>query len=252
VCPAVPLDQVSGTITGMQGSLWAIVLAGGVSRRFGERAKQFEHVGGVPMVARTVAAARRACDGVVLVLPSGRAWTGAPVDAVTEGGDHQSESLRAGLAAVPADAAIVVVADPAHPLATDALFEAVIEAVRGGADGAVPVIPVLEVVQRVRDGEVVETLPKDDLVLTQTPQAFRADVLRAVHADRPRPVENSGLLVEHGHRVVTVSGDMGNVHVTTQEERAIAESLALRGICGAGPSCTTTSGGTTGLPDYTE
>jgi 2-C-methyl-D-erythritol 4-phosphate cytidylyltransferase len=215
----------------MHEPVWAIVLAGGVSRRFGERSKQFEHVGGVPMVARTVAAARRTCDGVVLVLPPGQAWTGDPVDAVTAGGDHQSESLRAGLAAVPADAAIVTVADPAHPLAADALFGAVVEAVRGGADGAVPVIPILEVVQRVRDGQVVETLPKDDLVLTQTPQAFRADVLRAVHADHPRPVENSGLLVERGYRVVTVSGDVGNVHVTTPQELAIAESLAFREIC---------------------
>lgn len=236
----------------MQGSLWAIVLAGGASRRFGERSKQFEHVGGVPMVARTVAAARRTCDGVVLVLPPGRTWEGEPVDAVAEGGDHQSESLRAGLALVPADAAIVAVADPAHPLASDALFEAVVEAVRGGADGAVPVIPVLEVVQRVRDGEVVETLPKDDLVLTQTPQAFRADVLRAVHADRPRPVENSGLLVERGHRVVTVSGDVGNVHVTTQQELAIAERLVFREICSPSPGCTTTGDRVTSLPDYTE
>jgi 2-C-methyl-D-erythritol 4-phosphate cytidylyltransferase len=236
----------------MHGSIWAIVLAGGLSRRFGERSKQFEDVGGVPMVARTVAAARRACDGVVLVLPPGRSWTGEPVDAVAEGGDHQSESLRAGLAAVPADAAIVAVADPAHPLASDALFAAVVAAVREGADGAVPVVPILEVVQRVRNGEVVETLPKDDLVLTQTPQAFRADVLRAVHADRPRPVENSGLLVERGHRVITVSGDVANVHVTTPEELAIAECLAHRGICGADPSCTTTSGGTTTRLDYTE
>jgi 2-C-methyl-D-erythritol 4-phosphate cytidylyltransferase len=233
-------------------TVWSVVLAGGASRRFGERAKQFEHVGGVPMVARTVAAARRTCDGVVLVLPPGRAWTGEPVDAVAEGGDHQSESLRAGLAAVPADAAIVVVADPAHPLASDALFEAVIGAVRGGADGAVPVIPILEVVQRVEGGHVVETLPKDDLVLTQTPQAFRAEVLRAVHADRPRPVENSGLLVERGHRVVTVSGDVGNVHVTTPAELAIAESLVLREICSAGPACSTTSSGATGLPDHNE
>jgi 2-C-methyl-D-erythritol 4-phosphate cytidylyltransferase len=234
------------------GTVWAIVLAGGAARRFGGRAKQFEHVGGVPMVARTVAAARRTCDGVVLVLPPGRTWTGEPVDAVVEGGDHQSESLRSGLAAVPADAAILAVADPAHPLASDALFEAVVAAVRGGADGAVPVIPVLEVVQRVRDGQVVETLPKDDLVLTQTPQAFRADVLRAVHADRPRPVENSGLLVERGHRVVTVSGDVGNVHVTTPQELAIAERLVLDESCPPGPACTTTSERSAGLADYTE
>ena len=234
----------------MHGSVWAIVLAGGLSRRFGERSKQFETVGGVPLVARAVVAARRACDGVVLVLPPGHAWTGEPVDAVAEGGDHQSESLRAGLAAVPADAAVVVVADPAHPLASDALFTAVIAAVREGADGAVPVIPILEVVQRVRNGEVVETLPKDDLVLTQTPQAFRADVLRAVHADRPRPVENSGLLVERGHRVVTVSGDVANVHVTTPRELAIAECLAGHAIGGAGPSCAATSGDTTAPIDH--
>jgi len=232
-------------------TVWAIVLAGGVSRRFGERAKQFEHVGGVPMVDRTVAAARRGCDGVVVVLPPGRAGTGERVDAVAEGGDHQSESLRAGLAAVPADTAIVVVADPAHPLATGALFDAVVEAVRDGADGAVPVVPILEVVQRVRNGQVVETLPKDDLVLTQTPQAFRADVLRAVHADHPRPVENSGLLVERGYRVVTVSGDVGNVHVTTPHELAIAESLTSREICAAGPDCTTTSGEAASLPTTT-
>jgi 2-C-methyl-D-erythritol 4-phosphate cytidylyltransferase len=208
------------------GEVWAVVLAGGVSRRFGERAKQFEPLGGVRMVDRTVAAARRTCDGVALVLPPGRTWTGQPVDTTAVGGDHQSESLRAGLAALPADTAIVVVADPAHPLATDALFRAVVDAVRAGADGAVPVIPILEVVQRVRDGRVLETLLKDDLVLTQTPQAFRADVLRAAHADRPRPVENSGLLVERGHRVVTVPGDVGNLHVTTPAELAIAESLA--------------------------
>jgi 2-C-methyl-D-erythritol 4-phosphate cytidylyltransferase len=213
----------------MHGSVWAIVLAAGASRRFGERSKQFERLGGAPMVARTVTITRRTCDGVVLVLPPGQAWTGDQVDAVVEGGDHQSESLRAGLAAVPPDAEIVVVADPAHPLATDALVDAVVGAVRDGADGAVPVIPIAEVVQRVRDGRVVETLPKDDLVLTQTPQAFRADVLRAVHADRPRPVENSGLLVERGHRVVTVSGDVGNVHVTTPQDLAIVKHLIFRG-----------------------
>jgi 2-C-methyl-D-erythritol 4-phosphate cytidylyltransferase len=230
-------------------AVWAIVLAGGVSRRFGHRAKQFEHVGGVQMVDRTVGAARRTCDGVALVLPPGRTWAGNPVDVVAEGGDHQSESLRAGLAALPADAAVVVVADPAHPLATDALFDAVVAAVRAGADAAVPVVPILEVVQRVRDGQVVQTLPKDDLVLTQTPQAFRADVLRAVHADRPRPVENSGLLVERGYRVVTVSGDVRNVHVTTPQELAIAESLASGEIHGAARTASPT---TSSNPDTAE
>jgi 2-C-methyl-D-erythritol 4-phosphate cytidylyltransferase len=191
------------------------------------------------MVDRTVAAARRTCDGVALVLPPGRQWDGAPVDALAVGGDHQSESLRAGLATLPADAAVAVVADPAHPLASEALFRAVIDKVRGGADGAVPVVPILEVVQRVQDGRVRETVPKDELVLTQSPQAFRVDVLRRLHADRPRPVENSSLLVANGCRVDTVPGEPGNLHVTTPEELdvvrwltrgrfAVATPLALR------------------------
>lgn len=209
--------------------VWAVVLAGGAARRFGARPKQFETVGGVRMVDRTVAAARRTCDAVVLVLPPGRAWDGEPVDAVAEGGDHQSESLRAGLALVPDAAGIVVVCDPAHPLAADALFTAVVDAVRDGADGAVPVLAIPEVVQRVEDGRVTATVPKDDLVLTQSPQAFRAGVLRAAHAGLPRPVENSSLLVARGHRVVAVPGDPVNLHVTTPAELRLMDRLATEG-----------------------
>lgn len=212
----------------MGDAVWAIVLAGGTSRRFGDRPKQFERVGGVRMVDRTVAAARRTCDHVALVLPPGRYWDGAEVDTLAPGGDHQSESLRAGLATLPPDAAIAVVADPAHPLASDALFTAVIDAVRASADGAVPVAPILEVVQHVRDGRVVDTIDKTGLVLTQSPHAFRVPVLRAVHADGPRPPENSSLLVNRGYDVVTVPGEPGNLHVTTPAELAVADMLTLR------------------------
>ncbi|MDN5749181.1 MAG: 2-C-methyl-D-erythritol 4-phosphate cytidylyltransferase [Pseudonocardia sp.] len=208
------------------GAVWAIVLAAGGARRFGPRSKQFERLGGERMVDRTVGTARTACDGVVLVLPPGHEWDGPPVDVVVAGGDHRAESLRAGLAALPADAAIAVVADPAHPLAPLALFRSVIGCVRAGADGAVPVVPIHDVVQRVRDGRVVQTLPKDDLVITQTPQAYRVSVLRAVHADHPRPVEDSGLLVERGHRVETVPGEFANLHVTTPYELAVLDRIA--------------------------
>jgi 2-C-methyl-D-erythritol 4-phosphate cytidylyltransferase len=211
----------------MDGPVWAIVLAGGSARRFGARPKQFELVGSLRMVDHTVAAARRTCDGVALVLPPGHRWDGDPVDTLAEGGDHQSESLRAGLDTLPADAAIAVVADPAHPLASEALFRAVIDAVRRGADGAVPVVPILEVVQRVQDGLVIETVPKNDLVLTQSPHAFRVDVLRKLHASRPRPVENSSLLVANGYRVDTVPGESDNLHVTTPEELAVVRRLTL-------------------------
>ena len=177
------------------------------------------------MVDRTVATARATCDHVALVLPPGRQWDGAAVDTLAVGGDHQSDSLRAALETLPGHAGIVVVADPAHPLASPALFIAVIDAVRSGYDGAVPAIPILEVVQRIRNSQVIETLPKTDLVLTQSPQAFRVSALRAAHANKPRPVENSGLLVEQGYRVVVVPGESSNVHVTTPDELALANGL---------------------------
>lgn len=214
------------TTTGVpaEGLVWAVVLAGGRGTRYG-RLKQLEDLGGRRLVDHTVAAARRTCDRVALVLPAGVTWDGEPVDALAVGGDHQAESLRAGLAVVPDDAAIVVTTDPAHPLAEDRIYDDVVRAVRSGADGAVPVLPMLEVVQRLVDGRVVEVLPKAGTVIAQAPMAFRADVLREVHARRPRPVENTSLLVAAGYEVVTVPGDPANLHVATLEDLEVVRRL---------------------------
>lgn len=209
----------------MHDEVWAIVLAGGTGTRYG-RLKQLEDLGGMRLVDHTVGAARRTCDRVALVLPAGVPWDGEPVDLLATGGDHQAASLRNALAVVPDSAGVLVLADPAHPLAADRIFVETVAEVRAGADGAVPVVPMLEVVQRVRDGMVVETLPKADTWIAQSPQAFRAAVLRAAHADAPRPVENSGMLAALGHRVVTVAGDPANLHVATEEDLAVVRRLA--------------------------
>ena len=90
-----------------------------------------------------VDAAREASDGVVVVVPA--------ADAAREhgvaGGATRSASVRAGLAAVPDEATIVCVHDAARPLATPELFAAVIDAVRAGADGAVPAVPVTDTIK---------------------------------------------------------------------------------------------------------
>lgn len=205
--------------------VWAIVLAAGAGRRLG-RLKQFDTVGGRRLVDRSVAAARTSCDRIILVLPPGLAWDGDPVDRVVEGGAHQAESVRAALAMIPGSATIAVICDAAHPLAAPRLFAAVIGAVLDGADGAAPTIPILEVVQRVTAGQIGDTLPKHDLVQTQTPQAFRLSALRAAHAEDPYPVENSGLLAERGYVVRAVPGDPANLHVATERDLHLADLLA--------------------------
>ena len=133
--------------------VWTIVVAGGGGRRYGA-AKQYERLGDARVLDLAVDAATRASDGVVVVVP--------PADAAREGavagGATRSESVRNGLAAVPADATVVCVHDAARPLASVELFGAVVEAVARGADAAVPALPVTDTVKVVdADGTVVAT-----------------------------------------------------------------------------------------------
>src|SRR5690348_3380218 len=101
--------------------------------------KQFAALGGINVVERSLAVAAEVADDLVLVVPSS-----APREAlkmaekVVVGGDSRSASVRAGLAALDPAVEVVVVHDAVRPLASAALFRAVIEAVAGGADAAVP------------------------------------------------------------------------------------------------------------------
>jgi 2-C-methyl-D-erythritol 4-phosphate cytidylyltransferase len=212
--------------------VWAIVVAGGSGDRFG-RPKQFLDLGGRTVVERSVAGARGVASGVVVVVPSVH-QDGAPpadptfgADVLVDGGASRAESVRAGLAAVPADATVVVVHDAARPLASPALFEGVVAAVTGpsGADGAVPVLPVTDTLKRVADRQVIATVDRDDLVAVQTPQAFRAAVLRRAHREQAEGTDDASLLEAIGATVRTVPGDPRNLKLTVPHDLALAEIL---------------------------
>ena len=201
-----------------------IVVAGGSGSRFGVP-KQFETVAGARLVDRAVDAVTAACDDVVLVLPAGVAWDGRPVAATVPGGSTRSASVRAGLDAVAASAAVVVVHDAARPLAPPALFDAVIDAVRAGADAAVPGLPISDTVKRVDGDHVVETIARDELVAVQTPQAFLAPSLRKAFAGQIAGATDCASLVEQsGGRVAVVEGDPRLLKITTQADLALVES----------------------------
>jgi 2-C-methyl-D-erythritol 4-phosphate cytidylyltransferase len=168
-----------------------------------------------------------ACDDVVLVLPAGVAWDGRPVAATVAGGSTRSSSVRAGLDAVTGSAAVVVVHDAARPLASAALFEAVIGAVRAGADAAVPGLPIPDTVKRVDGDNVVETISRDALVAVQTPQAFRTDALRAAHTAGGEATDDAALVEAAGGRVVIVPGDPRNLKITTPADLVVAAALLV-------------------------
>jgi 2-C-methyl-D-erythritol 4-phosphate cytidylyltransferase/2-C-methyl-D-erythritol 2,4-cyclodiphosphate synthase len=213
----------------VSGPVWAVVVAAGEGRRFGGP-KQYAPLGGRRVLDWSLAAARAACDGVVLVVPPDRASAPEPgADAVVAGGPSRSASVRAGLAAVPADAEVVVVHDAARPYATPALFSAVIEAVRAGADGAVPGVAPPDTVKHVAGGVVTATLPRDELVAVQTPQAFAAAALRAAHAGGGDATDDAALVEAAGGRVVVVPGDPRNRKITTPEDlQPAAAGVAVR------------------------
>jgi 2-C-methyl-D-erythritol 4-phosphate cytidylyltransferase len=207
---------------------WVIVVAAGSGARFGGM-KQFEALAGTRLVDRAVTTAARAADGVVLVLPPGSEWDGPAVAAVAPGGATRAASVRAGLELVPAAAEVIAVHDAARPLATDALYTAVVDAVRAGADGAVPALAVADTIKRVTGDRIVETVARDDLVAVQTPQAFRADVLRRAHAGGADGTDDAALVEAIGGTVVTVPGEPANVKVTASEDLAVLESLLRAG-----------------------
>lgn len=202
------------------GEVWAIVVAGGSGTRFGG-AKQFEDLAGRRVLDWAVAAARSVCDGVVTVLPADRLEAGARA-----GGASRSASVRAGLAAVPAAAEIVVVHDAARPLAGGELFERVVAAVRDGAAAAVPVLAITDTVKRLEGSHVVGTVDRTELVAVQTPQAFRAEVLRAAHAGEPEATDDAALVEAMGGAVVAVAGDPRNFKLTTPDDLVAARALA--------------------------
>jgi 2-C-methyl-D-erythritol 4-phosphate cytidylyltransferase len=123
---------------------------------------------------------------------------------------------------VPAAADVIVVHDAARPLAGPALFAAVVEAVAGGAAAAVPGLPVADTIKRVVDHRAVETLDRAELVAVQTPQAFRADVLRAAHATGADATDDAALVEAAGGEVVVVPGDPAALKITRPADLRVA------------------------------
>jgi len=159
---------------------------------------------------------------VVLVVPPDH---DAPeeADTVVNGGATRSDSVRAGLAAVPDDVEVIVVHDAARPFASPALFRAVIAAVTEGADAAVPGVAVTDTIKQVAGGQVVATLDRNGLVAVQTPQAFSAQALRRAHATGGEATDDAALVESAGGRVVVVPGDPANTKITLRADLGSGE-----------------------------
>lgn len=198
---------------------WAVVVAAGSGERYGAR-KQFEIVAGRPLLDWSIDVALDVCDGAVVVVPHDAVEREAArlACSVVAGGATRSESVRAGLRAVPDDASVVVVHDAARPLASRELWRVVVAALDDAdTDAALPAVAVTDTVREVGG----RTIDRDRFVLVQTPQAFRAAVLRRVHDAAPEGTDDASLVEAAGGRVVVVPGEPRNMKVTTADDLAM-------------------------------
>jgi len=209
-------------------TVWTIVVAAGSGLRFGS-AKQFETIGGKQIVDWAVEEASKHSMGVITVLPAGKATGPGQV----EGGATRSESVRRGLAAIPAEATIICVHDAARPFASPAIFRRVISAVVDGADAAVPGIAVADTIKQVNESNVVVDTPhRETLRAVQTPQAFRASSLRRAHEHGGEGTDDAFLIEKIGGEVVVVDGELVNRKITTPEDLEWAVAHAHRQLDG--------------------
>ena len=190
--------------------VWAVLVAAGRGDRLGaDRPKAFANLGGRPLLAESLERleASEWIEAVVLVAPAD--WEepsillaeelgAGKVRAAVTGGETRAGSVRAGVAEVPEEIAVLVVHDAARPLLSEAVLERVVTAVGEGWDGAVPALPLDDTVKRADGEDVEETVDRTGLYAVQTPQAFVADRLRA------RPRRRRG-----GHRLRRAGGGHG-------------------------------------------
>lgn len=209
----------------------ALVLAAGSGTRAGgELSKQFSLLGGLPVVARAVDAF--AGMPVHVVIGAGQralldaALGNRSVASVIEGGAERVDSVRAGLATIT-DADVVLIHDAARPLLPRAVIDRLLATISGGADGAVPVLPVADTLTR--DGGIVD---RAKLVRVQTPQAFRLDAIRGAHAAwvGAPPTDDAQVARAFGLTVAEVEGDARLDKITYPADFARAEALLASGM----------------------
>lgn len=166
----------------------------------------------------------RVCDRVVAAVPPG--YEDGP--ARVRGGASRSESVRNALEAV-SDASVAVVHDAARPLVTAGLVVRCIDAL-GDRDGAIAAARVTDTVKETDGaGRVLRTVDRTALWAIQTPQVFRADVLRRAlavdDAALAAATDDSALVEAAGGTVVVVEAPPDNFKVTTASDRRRAEGI---------------------------
>jgi len=209
------------------------------------RSKQFTELGGIPILLHTLrkfaaspeiseiyVALRKneICGFRSLLEKEGKDILRKKIDLI-EGGEHRQESVAFALAAVtaaPDD--IVLVHDAVRPFVTEEIIKDVVNAAKksGAAIAGLPATDTIKQVERTAEGAVItSTISRERVVLAQTPQGFRYDVLKKAFdeatTDGFMGTDEASLVERSGHEVTVVMGSPRNIKITTPADMDLAE-----------------------------
>ena len=214
-------------------------MAGGSgSRMQSSLPKQFMILGGEPVVARTINTFSEALPGaeIVVVLPKEHIalWKNlaarfdVAVHKCVEGGKERFDSVKAGIAALSPEVEYVAIHDGVRALVSKRL---IINAMLK-IESVEAVIPVVDAVDsyRVVEGEHNEVIPRSKLRIVQTPQLFRADILRRAYAQEydPRFTDDATVVEGLGVKITLIEGERSNIKLTTPEDMVYAEAMIAK------------------------
>ena len=212
-----------------------LVAAGSGTRAGGAVPKQYQPLGGVSVLRRSLDAFAHRADIVATqtVIGAGhedlyRAATGGlKLLAPVAGADTRSHSVFHGLQALSVQRPdFVLIHDAARPLVSRALIDRVILALENGADAAIPLLPVVDTLKSESGGRW-KTVPRDGLLRAQTPQGFRFDTILAAHRKfgHESVTDDMAMAELAGLKIEAVAGEERNLKITTQDDMAFAEKL---------------------------
>ena len=208
---------------------WTILVAAGEGFRFGSR-KQLAELAGMPVLLHSTISASSVSDGIVVVtveedieVVESCLKSVNQVHEVVKGGATRSESVRCGLERVPHDCEMVIVHDGVRPLASQELFESVVGKIKDGAEAVVPVVSIADSLRSVNGKQI----NRDEVVSVQTPQAFKAPLLREAHSSGEDATDDASLVELVGGVIDFVDGDIRNLKITVSSDLLIAEQFLI-------------------------
>ena len=210
-----------------------IPAAGSGSRLGADVPKAFLCVDGISLLTRSAHAMSRIANVIVVAAPEGfldvAAGELAQVDAdvhVVAGGADRQESISRALAVLDHDVDVILVHDAARALVPIDMLERIVGALEAGASAVVPVLPVADTIRMARDDVAGDVVDRSMLRRIQTPQGFRADVLRDAYAQATTSETDDAALVQQlGVEVHMVAGDERALKVTTPSDIIVLQAF---------------------------